>query len=241
LKKSKPAHLGVELPSDIMFFIMTRKIPIVEGEYYHIYNRGVDKRKIFLDANDVERFVKSIKEFNVIDPIGSLYELSYKEDKHKHKNKRLVDFVAYSLLLNHYHFILRPLKKNGCQKFMQRLGTGYTNYFNEKYKRSGSLFQGRYKSAHIKSDSKLKELSAYVNLNYKIHQLGSSTPKSSSWEEYMKIGNIRKEDEICINKDIILNHFGSVAEYKRFSDGVIEEILEIRNKKEELDNEFIEL
>ena len=75
----------------------------------------------------------------------------------------------------------------------------------------------------------------------KARPLGSSTPKSSSWEEYMKIGNIRKEDEICINKDIILNHSGSVAEYKRFSDGVIEEILEIRNKKEELDNEFIEL
>src|SRR3989344_6008505 len=117
-----------------------RKMAFLPGEYYHIYNRGVDKRNIFSDKKDLGRFFQSMKEFNTKNPIGSLYENS---------------FVNYCLNPNHYHFLLTPLVEKGVEKFMQRLGTGYTMYFNERNKRSGSLFQGKFKSKHINSNEYL--------------------------------------------------------------------------------------
>src|ERR1700686_1992234 len=136
----------------------SRKVNLVEGEYYHIYNRGVDKRNIFSDKSDLQRFLQSMKEFNTLDPIGSLYENSFIKKKELRgelggSSSKLVQFVAFCLNPNHYHFILTPLAEKGIEKFMQRLGTGYTMYFNEKNKRSGSLFQGKFKSKHINSNA----------------------------------------------------------------------------------------
>jgi len=95
---------------------------------------------------------------------------------------------------NHYHFILEPLVDDGIQKFMHKLSTGYTNYFNEKYKRNGSLFQGKYKAVHINSDEYLLHLSVYVNLNYKVHRsLNKKWMENlpiSSFDEY--IGKTRR-------------------------------------------------
>ena len=78
---------------------------------------------------------------------------------------------------------------------MQRLGNGYTKYFNEKYKRSGVLFQSKFKSVHVKSNEQLFYLSAYVNFNYLVHGLGHRMSKSSLWE-YMK-GDEKSEEKIC--------------------------------------------
>ena len=128
-----------------------RNIKFATGEFYHIYNRGVDKRDIFMDPEDVARFFVCMSFFNTRDPIGSVYEYSREELQFgslASKKKKLINFVAFCLNQNHYHFILEPLVDDGIQKFMHRLSTGYTNYFNEKYKRSGSLFQGTYKVVH---------------------------------------------------------------------------------------------
>ncbi|KKT28000.1 hypothetical protein A3G55_03380 [Candidatus Giovannonibacteria bacterium RIFCSPLOWO2_12_FULL_44_25] len=210
-----------------------RKIKFVNGEFYHICNRGVDKRKIFGNQYDIQRFSQSMEEFNTINPIGSLYESSFLNDKirAKRKAKRLVNFIAYCLNPNHYHLILEQLIENGISQFMHRLNGGYTWYFNKKYQRSGSLFQGRFKATHIDSNEYLLHVSAYVNLNFKIHQLGGSAAKlvKSSWEEYaddQKLG-------LC-KKNIILDQFNSVKEYKAF---VLETLPALINKKE-LDREL---
>src|SRR3989338_8914297 len=151
-----------------------RKIKFVNGEFYHICNRGVDKRKIFGNQYDVQRFLQSMDEFNTINPIGSLYESSFlsPEVKNKRKNKKLVNFIAYCLNPNHYHFILEQLVENGISQFMHKLGGGYSWFFNKKYQRSGSLFQGTFKAAHIDSNEYLLRVSIYINLNYQVHQLG---------------------------------------------------------------------
>ena len=112
-----------------------RKEYLVEGEFYHVYNRGVDKRTIFLDGNDFDRFLQSMKEFNSDDPIGSIYENSFRGSIRK-KQKKLVDFIAYCLNPNHYHFILKQSSEKGIERFMHRLGMGYAKFFNNKYKRS---------------------------------------------------------------------------------------------------------
>lgn len=199
-----------------------RKTQFTNNEHYHILNRGVDKREIFSDYEDLTRFLQSMDEFNTIEPIGSLFENFYRKDK-KEKQKKLVDFICYCLNLNHYHFILEQITDNGIEKFMHRLGVGYTMFFNKKYDRSGSLFQGGYKAIHINSNEYLLHLSAYVNLNNRVHRLGDSVSKfksKSSWGEYEN-----NFDGFC-KKDIILGQFKNTLEYKEFAENSLESILE---------------
>lgn len=201
-----------------------RKDPFIIGQYYHIYNRGTDKRIIFEDSFDLLRFFQSIQEFNTIDPIGSIYENRFKDKQLGSRSTKLVDIVCYCLNHNHYHFILTPLVENGIEKFMQKLGGGFTRYFNIKYERSGVLFQGKFKSIYIETDKYLMYLSAYVNLNNRIHKtlLGTPTTKSS-WEEYIG-GN---KESIC-NKSIILDRYKNIEDYKKFAESVVQGV--VRNR-----------
>ena len=208
-----------------------RKIQLANGENYHVYNRGVDKRKLFLEKKDLERFFQSMGEFNSTEPIGSIYENTFAEKKLR--GTPLVNFIAYCVNPNHFHFILRQIADRGIEKFMHRLGTGYTMYFNNKNKRSGSLFQGKFKAVHVDSNEYLLHLTAYVNLNYKVHQLGGRASKSS-WEEY-----IIKKGGFC-KKSIILNQFKNVSEYKKYAESSLEDILERKQLYKELESFLLE-
>ena len=190
-----------------------RKHNFVVGEYYHIYNRGTEKRDIILDQYDLQRFLKSMVEFNAKDPIGSIYELSFQKDKlgtPTTKSGKLVSIIAYCVNPNHFHFLLTPIVEKGIEKFMQRIG-GYTRYFNEKHKRSGVLFQGKFKSKHISDNIYLAHLSTYINMNNR-NSLSSPTTKlsKSSLEEYTK-----NEKGFC-NKKIVSRQFKDGDEYLKF-------------------------
>ena len=121
-----------------------RKIKFIVGEYYHIYNRGVDKREIICDEQDADRFIQSIKEFNILNPIGSIYAAVFRNKKKElrelvPKKEKLVHLTCYCLNPNHFHFILCQVADEGIRKFMHRLGSGYTSYFNQKYKYSSLI------------------------------------------------------------------------------------------------------
>ena len=210
--------------------------PFVNTEFYHVYNRGVDRRQIFSDQYDLQRFLQSIDEFNVFEPIGSIYESSFLDQSilSKRKKKRLVNFIAYCLNLNHVHVIIQQVRKGGISELMKRLFGGYTWYFNKKHNRSGSLFQGTFKAKHIDSNEYLLHLSAYVNLNYRVHQLGGLTAKlcKSSWGEFID----GSANSFC-NKNIILEQFRNVREYKQFAESSLKDIAE-RKKR---DREFHEM
>ncbi|MCR4333566.1 MAG: transposase [Patescibacteria group bacterium] len=152
-----------------------RKEPLVTGESYHVYNRGVDKRDIFNDAQDLERFKESIRQFNQVDGIGSL-ELHHKQvrglDSHPPMmSEPLVAIIAFCINPNHFHFVLKQLVDDGVAKFLQRLQGGYTYYFNHGNDRSGSLFQGTFKSKLIDSDDYLRKIFGYTNQNYLVHDI----------------------------------------------------------------------
>ena len=226
-----------------------RKTPFVIGEYYHIYNRGVDKRIIFSTKLDIDRFFKSMIEFNIVDPIGSLYENSFRQlggstaklaTVSNKKGKKLVNIVAYCLNPNHFHFILEQLTDRGISEFMKRLSGGYTWYFNNKYDRTGSLFQGRFKAVHVNSNEYLLHVSAYVNLNDKVHQLGGSTAKlvksKSSWGEYT---GDNTGESFC-KKEIILEQFKNKKEYKKFATSSLESIVERKKMLKGVDNLLLE-
>ena len=179
---------------------------MVTDEIYHVYNRGVDKRNIFQNTYDLERFFQSMQEFNCVEPIGSIFENSYLKRRqlelgHPMSKFQLVEFVAYCLNPNHYHFLIKQTADKGIEKFMQRVGNGYTKYFNNKHKRNGVLFQGKFKSEHIDSNDYLLHASVYVNLN---NNFRGETPtlSKSSWDEY--VGS--PPTKIC-KTDIVLEQF----------------------------------
>jgi len=205
-----------------------RKVQFANGEYYHLFNRGVDKREIFLDQKDLDRFLQSMSEFNTLIPIGGIYAASFHKNNSLRnlvsKTGKLVNFICYCLCPNHYHFILRQSTDRGIEKFMHRLGLGYTNYFNKKHRRTGSLFQGTFKANHVDSNEYLLYASAYVNLNYKVHQLTSGF-SCSGWEDYIQS---QRKNKFC-DTDVILNQFANVSEYKNFAENIV---LIARERKE---------
>lgn len=147
----------------------TRK-PLAVGEWYHCYNRGVDKRKVFDAKKDYERFLllmyscNSLKPFHTSDfkdtrLTSMLVNASFE------RGESIVEIGAYTLLPNHLHFALKETQKNGIALFMQKVFTGYTMYFNKKYDRTGALFSGTYKSKHILDDRYLKQVIPYIHCN----------------------------------------------------------------------------
>jgi putative transposase len=205
---------------------MANREKIAPGEYYHIYNRGTDKRPITKDDKDIERFMQSLEFFNSKEPIISLREIISNENI-KPKDP-LVEIICYCLNPNHYHFLLKEIDEGGISEFMKRLNGGYTWYFNNRHKRSGVLFQGRFKSVHIKSNEQLLHVSAYVNLNDKVHKISGSTAEKvrSSWNEY-----IGKSNRNLCKKEIIQGQFKSIKEYKNFAESSLVQILRLKKDK----------
>lgn len=228
-----------------------RKTPFVNGEYYHVYNRGTDKRNIFSDKKDMERFLKSMIIFNCVDGVGSIRDMpsiSQMSDvwdvkrEFEDKNK-MIEFVAFCLNPNHFHFILRQIVDGGISEFMKRLG-GYTKYFNEKHQRSGVLFQGKFKSIHINSNEYLLHLSAYVNLNDRVHfsrrrTSGSEVLSLSSRSEYGYNDDMDNNIGLC-SKDIILSQFKDKEGYKKFCTESMESILNRKYQSKNMEKFLLE-
>lgn len=148
---------------------MSRNLELSVGEYYHLYNRGTDKRKIFTNANEYSRFMILLYICNgdIKVDIGDYLRqgLTLSEIFQKDKGKDIVGIGSYCLMPNHFHILVRETQEGGISLFMQKLQTAYTMYFNKKNDRSGSLFQGTFKAQHADKDTYLKYLFAYINLN----------------------------------------------------------------------------
>lgn len=136
---------------------------------YHIYNRGVEKRDIFLKERDYLRFILNLYEFNDVAPalnFGYQFNHAPIEVRLQYKRKKiLVEILAFCLMPNHYHLLIRQKIDGGITTFMRKLGTGYTNYFNLKNARVGALFQGKFKAILIEKEKHLTHLPQYIHLN----------------------------------------------------------------------------
>jgi len=150
-----------------------RNIRFVNKEIYHVYNRSVEEKEIFVDDQDRFRFIHDLFEFNDEAPAVNLYYKrpliqSYEAKPRKieqQKRKLLVEILAFVVMPNHFHLLLRQIKENGISNFMHKLGTGYTMYFNQKYERAGSLFQGTYKAVLVNQEAHFIHLPYYIHLN----------------------------------------------------------------------------
>lgn len=154
-----------------------KKPQFITNAMYHIYNRGVEKRALFMDARDYLRFINDLREFNDTEPaLPSNVRLKTNKPRTasesvlevqplKIKKQPLVDMLCFCLMPNHFHLLVRQREENGIVAFMQKLGTGYTVYFNLKYQRVGALFQGRFKAAHVEKEAHLQHLIHYIHCN----------------------------------------------------------------------------
>jgi len=207
---------------------MARKFKFSIGEYYHLYNRGTDKRLIFMDDTDKNHFIKllflcnSARNFVSRDiPRGSTYVYE--------RGEPLVEIVAYCLMPNHFHLLVHEKEDHGTSLFMQKLLTAYSMYFNTKQARTGTLFEGKFKAKHADTDEYLKYLLAYIHLNpvklvepkWKesgiqdrvIAQEFLNDYKYSSYLDWK--GEVRSESKI-INREALPEYFAEAKDFDAF-------------------------
>lgn len=140
----------------------------VKEEFYHIYNRGNSKQIIFHDKEDCERFQDLLSISNTVERIDMRIINKRKNTTRNSalKESPLVAIGSYCIMPNHFHILITQLnEEGGVSKFMQKLTTAYSMYYNKKYTHSGGLFEGKFKAKHINNDRYLKYLFAYINLN----------------------------------------------------------------------------
>lgn len=136
-----------------------------EDYIYHVYNRGVDKREIFTNDSDRRRFLACLYHFNDTNQAKNIERLCDINNLPDNDREKLVEVLAFVLMPNHFHLLIKPLVENGVSEFMKKLGIGYTHYFNIKNERSGSLFQGKYKFIRIEDDEQLNYIPYYIHFN----------------------------------------------------------------------------
>lgn len=184
----------------------------VDNGYYHIYNRGVDKREIFLDEHDCIVFLYYLKIY-LSSPESLRKEFSTPRMLYKIVNLNLyneVDLLSFALMPNHFHLQIKQSTKDGIQKLTKRVLTAYVQYFNKKYKRIGTLFETTYKAILTKTDEQHLYLSAYIHRNPMI--LINPRFDFLQFSSYFYYLNEKTAD--WIKTDEILNFFRSAKDLK---------------------------
>jgi len=167
---------------------MRRKYPFIVGKIYHIYNRGVAKSIICREEADYWRFLQGLCLFNNTESASNiLWQLEKTRGRltlgvlknyfATEERKPLVRLLAYCLMPNHFHLLVEEIREGGITQFMQKLGLGYARYFNNKYDRVGSLFQGRFKNIAVEEENYLLYLLIYINV------LNPAELREPNWKE----------------------------------------------------------
>ena len=209
----------------------------VENGYYHVYNRGVEKRKIFEDSQDYKVLLNYFKEALLPSPklddlktIFTLQGTSFRGVRRVPKNfHQKVNLIAYFFLPNHFHLLLHQTERENIEGFMRSVFTRYSTFFNKKYQRVGPLFQGIYKAAPIQDDSYLLHLTRYVHQNPSEHNLDIKKAYSS-YADYLGLRNtkwIRPEVVLIFFKSQTLPLLKKYNDYRSFVEGYKKDSREI--------------
>lgn len=194
-----------------------RMTPLVNGEFYHIYNRGSEKRSIYQQSRDYKRFQQTFYYYQFPGP-KPRFSNFIKTDLFKTPfETKIVEIICYCLMPNHFHFLVKQLKDNGISIFMSQLSNSYTKFFNTKYKRVGPLLQGAFKAVLIESQEQLIHVSRYIHLNPVVSGL-TKRLDDYSWSSYLEY---TQANSLFCNPNEILNLFPS-EKYKQFVEDQID-------------------
>lgn len=183
-------------------------------EFYHVFNRGVEKRTIFTNRRDYRRFLQTLDYYRLKNPPT---RFSFRNRPTILRSQRassspLIEIVCFCLMPTHFHLLLRQLEESGITTFISKLTNSYTKYFNTKYRRIGPLLQGSFKAVRIENDEQLVHVSRYIHLNPVIDYLVRDLRRYeySSYLEY-----VAQRHGFC-RTDYVLSHFSSVNDYEKF-------------------------
>ena len=189
-----------------------RNPTFASNNYYHVANFGIDNRLVFNDEKDVLRFIDLLRYYRVKNPpVRFAFRKRPQARENNDKPIPMVEILAYCLMPNHFHLLLRQLVDGGINNFMSKISNSYTKFYNARQKRSGTLFKGSFKAREIPVN-KLSDVSRHIHLDPQLAGLVrflSSFP-FSSFPEYLG-----EKTGFC-QKDQILNQFESADEYKEF-------------------------
>lgn len=214
-----------------------RKTILATDQIYHIYNRGVEKRQIFLNKRNYNRFIELMSYYRFANcPVKfSQFKVLSRDaredllDKLANQSDKLVEILVFCLMPNHIHFLLKQLKDAGIAKFMNKLCSGYSHYFNILNQRVGPLFQGNFKAVRIETDEQLIHTSRYIHLNpvssYLIEFDQLEDYDFSSYPEYTG-----KKAGFCNTKEV-LSYFKNVEDYKNFVADQVDYARQLENIK----------
>lgn len=199
-----------------------RSIKIFLGEHYHVFNRAVNKQTIFHNQDDYWRFLflilylqsplsfpqvgRSVKEFvkhRVLDNTDEIVE------------KRTVELIAFCIMPNHFHLILRESEEGGISAYMQRVLNAYSKYYNTKYEKSGHVFQGPYQAVHIENNEQLLHLSAYIHRNPREMTKWFNKEVQYPWSSCQDFIDQNRWGKLLL-PNIILEQFKNKSEYHKF-------------------------
>ena len=193
---------------------MQRITPLVNDQYYHIFNRGTEKRSIFTQSRDYNRFLQTFFYYQFTNLKKSFSKLTKSELElfKPFGDEKQVEIICYALMPNHFHFLIKQLKEGGISSFISKFCNSYSKYFNTKYSRVGPLFQARFKAVLIETDEQLIHVSRYIHLNPIVSGLTKDL-NSYQWSSYLEY--ISGQAIICSLKEI-LNFFPSPKKYQEF-------------------------
>lgn len=200
-----------------------RPTPLVTGEIYHVFNRGIDHRPTFTTRGELGRAIDVITYYRFVSPpmrLSKFLKVSNEErdiimSKMFTKGEKLIDILSFCLMPNHFHFLLKQIANNGISRFASNLENSYTRYFNTRHERTGPLFLDQFKAVRIETDEQLLHVSRYIYLNpytsYVVKDFESLKKYPwSSFPEYLE-----EREGIC-EKETILAFFKTRKQYERF-------------------------
>ncbi len=199
-----------------------RRIPLVTGEFYHVYNRGIAHQPMFRSRRDYKQALLTLSYYRFTKPplkLSRFKELSQDDQKSfwvelEDKADKFVQIISFVLMPNHFHLLLRQEKDRGISTFVSRCANSYTRYFNTKHERNGAVFQGIFKAVHVGSSEQLVHVSRYIHLNPLVSfVVGETDLLSYPWSS---LPDFLQGASSLVDMEPVLSHFRSNQEYRRF-------------------------
>jgi putative transposase len=200
-------------------------------EIYHLLNRGVEKRKVVLDDADRVRFIHDLYAFNDLNDVDANHR--FREFESPRIREPLVDIYAFCLMPNHYHILASEIEVGGISMFMRKLNMGYAKYFNEKYDRSGVLWQGTFKRILLQRDAHFLHIPFYIHLNPldlkfpqwrfgKVRNIDGALKFLAEyrWSSYLDYNDTKNFPSI-LNQELLMEVLGSTDRQKRIIADII--------------------